>query len=169
MKPVKTREPKYHGPCTRDSCNADVYTRRLCRRHYNQDQYKATCVCGKSKGVASKLCRSCSFQANRGERSSRWNGGKATSTQGYKMVRSPNHPKAHKSGYVYEHRLVTEAHLGRLLTEDENVHHINGNRTDNRIENLQLWSTSQPAGQRVEDKTAWAIEWLQQYAPEVLK
>ena len=64
---------------------------------------------------------------------------------------------------VKEHRHIMEQNLGRPLTDDETVHHINGNRIDNRLENLELWSHAQPYGQRVEDKLKYAREIIELY------
>lgn len=61
-----------------------------------------------------------------------------------------------------------EENLGRPLLKGETVHHINGDRSDNRLDNLELWSSSQPSGQRVKDKVVWALDLIQQY-PEVVK
>ena len=70
--------------------------------------------------------------------------------------------------HVYEHRIVMEEHLGRPLYDNENVHHKNGVRSDNRLENLELWITAQPYGQHVDDTVTHALEVLRRYKPEAL-
>jgi hypothetical protein len=67
-----------------------------------------------------------------------WNGGIHHTGKGYKMIYSPDHPNATARGYVMEHRLVMEDEIGRLLKENEVVHHKNGIKDDNRPENLKL-------------------------------
>jgi hypothetical protein len=61
----------------------------------------------------------------------------------YLYAKVPNHPNATKSGYVLEHRYVMERFLGRLLTKDEVVHHIDNNRHNNEISNLRLMTRSE--------------------------
>lgn len=58
--------------------------------------------------------------------------------RGYVLTYVPRHPRAHKDGYVMFHTVMMERHIGRYLSDDEVVHHINHDRQDNRIENLQL-------------------------------
>lgn len=87
---------------------------------------------------------------------------------GYRVLSDKNHPNASKTGKnkykVFEHTVVMCAHLGRPLRKGESVHHKNGIRNDNRIENLELWHKGQqPAGQRAEDKIQWAKEFLEEY------
>ncbi len=70
----------------------------------------------------------------------------------------------HRDGKpILEHRLVMEQIIGRPLTRIENVHHRNGVRHDNRPENLELWTSSQPPRQNVADLVAWARQVLAEY------
>jgi hypothetical protein len=93
-----------------------------------------------------------------------WKGGRTRHKAGYVMIRVPDHPRAVKSPYVFEHVLVAEQLLGRYLLPGESIHHRNGIRDDNRPENLELWTKPQPSGIRVSDAIAWARELLERYS-----
>lgn len=101
-------------------------------------------------------CRSCA-RALRAKRfgPGNWKGGVNRLNTGYLKELAKGHPAADKAGYVMQHRLVLEKSLGRYLGRDEHVHHKNGIRDDNRIENLELWSgRKDPLGQRTIDLAA---------------
>lgn len=78
------------------------------------------------------------WKGKTGKDSAHWKGGVLYNHNGYRMIWSPEHPNCDKDGYIREHRLVMEKHLGRYLDKREVIHHINGNKTDNRLENLKL-------------------------------
>ncbi len=77
---------------------------------------------------------------NTGENNYNWKGGIKKHMSGYVWKLQKNHPFADKNGYVLEHRLVMEKHFGRFLEPQEEIHHINGIKNDNRMKNLKLFS-----------------------------
>ena len=87
---------------------------------------------------------------------------------GYRIVPVPPDQRRLSGGEskIAEHRLVMAMHLDRPLLPSEQVHHVNGVRTDNRIENLELWSTSHPSGQRKDDLLEWTMTILALYEIE---
>lgn len=96
--------------------------------------------------------------------------GRYVNGDGYVMVVVPEGtPGRYADGYMPEHRYVMQQQVGRPLFRDEQPHHVNGDRADNRPTNLELWSSAQPAGQRVADKVDFAVEMLMRYRPDLLR
>lgn len=93
------------------------------------------------KETKKRISRTQGDGRQQGKNHPQWNGGR-TKTHGYVYIWKPSHPKADKNNRVAEHRLVMEKKLGRLLTDSEVVHHINGIKDDNRIKNLKLFSSA---------------------------
>lgn len=131
------RSPYLKKKCLVDECGDSNYGKGYCRKHYYR-LYRTGSLEGKKKP----------------------NGAGYKDKNGY-IVKQVN-----KKRYL-EHRLIMEEHLGRKLTKTETVHHLNGVRDDNRIENLELWDSAHPYGQRKEDKIQWCIKYLEENGYEV--
>lgn len=148
---IPIRHKSETGVCEAPECERAVHSRGLCETH----KWRLN-----TWGTLEADGRRLKFRALAGER--------RVDKTGYAKLKLPQHPEAHANGWVFEHRKVMSDFLGRKLVPEENVHHINGVRDDNRLENLELWNTSQPSGQRPEDKIRYALEILNLYRPEML-
>lgn len=102
-------------------------------------------ACGREplKPKFNKEARENSVKARKGEKGGNNKGGKRINNDGYVEIWMPDHPNSNKKGYVREHRLVMSNYLQRPLFTWEDVHHKNGIKTDNRLENLEILSRSE--------------------------
>lgn len=144
--------PKRHSnkgeACTADSCRKRAANKGLCTSHH----YRRT------------MGMDINYPPIRRQARGEW-GHWFINGSGY-VLRQRKLKGQNKVERQLQHRVVMEERLGRPLLKHENVHHRNGIRHDNRLENLELWSTSQPSGQRVEEKLAWAREIVLLYEGE---
>jgi hypothetical protein len=135
----------------RSDCKDCVKLRQIATGAYSHNK-KNICSCGNPKSFASLQCQRCARPPLEG-REPTWRKDKS----GYIISQDKNKKT------IWQHRYILEKRLNRKLFNHENVHHKNGIRDDNRLENLELWSKSQPAGQRVSDKIEWCKWFLEQY------
>lgn len=124
-----------------------VYERTAYHRGINRESQKGKILSKKHKQNIGKGISM--------DRNPNWNGGKRMAN-GYIMVLNRTHPFCNNSGYIYEHRLVMEKHLGRTLLPTEVVHHIDGNKTNNKIENLMLFNKNKDHARHHSKKL---VEW----------
>lgn len=117
-----------------------IYDCKICGKHVKKWVSPATIRAGIN--TLEYCSRTCAGIGRLGEKHHNWKGGKRIDKDGYIEALSHGHPHARKSGYVLEHRLVMEKHLGRHLDPNEVVHHKNDDVKDNRIENLTLYPSN---------------------------
>lgn len=137
----------YYNIDNQYSINGEMNIERICEICQTKEMIPSVYLRRKIiKGrLSGSRCQSCHYNK---ERSTRWKGGKTKAGEYVSILVESTEKGQHKTKYALEHRVIMERLIGRPLYPYENVHHLNGIKTDNRPENLELWVQSQPSGQR---------------------
>ena len=98
------------------------------------------------------LCKKCFMLTIKGENSYSWKGGRIVDVGGYGLIKDIEHPLAGVRGYVLEHRLVAANEWGVEAVRDMDVHHKDGNKQNNSIENLELMTRSEHTAKTWKDR-----------------
>lgn len=191
---LKTGKPGPAGPlrsrgtCKAQDCDKDVDAKGLCHGHYQRVLRRSSIPIGAPLRKGKSMCKveACDRGADAGgyckahykrvlkhghpqaDIPIREADGTGHMSHGYQQINVPKELRHLSRGKtkIAEHRFVLAKYLGRALSSDEHVHHINGVKTDNRLENLELWSTHHPSGQRIEDLLEYCWVILERYGEE---
>lgn len=123
----------WHEPFTAHRKTGDFLEWRKWEEHFCQSCGAKSLRFGKHIKHCTIICGNRSVKRF-GKDHNRWNNGRAECASGYILILTSRNPRK----YIFEHRLVMERHLGRNLSLSEIVHHVNEDKSDNRIENLQI-------------------------------
>ncbi len=134
-----TKECKYCKIQFSTTQNRQVFCSSKCRLKHKGTTcgQEVACIdCGKAHDSRGKRCIVCSRKEIVGDKNPNWKGGRLSDRYGYVKVYKPSHKRSDYGGYIYEHWEVWETVNSRQLPEGWVIHHINGIRNDNRIDNL---------------------------------
>lgn len=157
------------------------------RNNHNKMFWLCKCDCGKTKITLARSLKkgspkSCGCLSSIGHKEGGRKGGRKSASKskrpmgykkkhrdGYVYMKCDCHPNAGKDGRILEHIYIMSRHLERPLKKQETIHHKNGLKDDNRVENLELWSKNHPNGQRISDMITFCYEYLKVNAAHLVK
>lgn len=182
---LHNKMPFINNTCRIEGCGRKAVSKHLCEMHYARHLRKGDTGPAWPLSIPGRICSvpECGRRhSTRGLCQMHWfrklkhgdvgppgpyhDGNGYINENGYRMLRKVGHPNAYKDGTIAEHTVVMSEILGRPLMKGETVHHKNGNRSDNRPANLELWAKRHGHGQRAVDKIADAVHLLTVYAKD---
>lgn len=135
--------------CSVDDCNSPHLGKGYCRAHYHRLNRYGDPLAGEGRGVKGKRRGILKLI------------GKNITSSGYRKIRVEDGDN--KVKWILEHRHIMEESLGRALDKNESIHHKDGDKLNNNLNNLEIWIKPQPTGIRVSDALIWARKIIEKY------